>query len=79
MSAQDVESFQQGKAAGAISAPVIAGATALGASGLALPVAKALMPIAKKYGIKALEGASWSAGAGAAYTLYKELKQLFEP
>jgi hypothetical protein len=36
--------------------------------------AAALVPIAKKYGIKALEGA----GLGAGWDLYKELKQVFE-
>ena len=62
MSEQDKESFQQGKAAGAISVPVVAGATAFGSSGLALPVAKALMPIARRYGIRALEGAGLGLG-----------------
>ncbi len=36
--------------------------------------AEALTPIAKKYGIKALEGA----GIGAGWQLYHELKKVFE-
>ena len=47
-----------------------------GAAGFANPaVAGALTPIAKKYGIKALEGA----GLGLGYDLYHELKKVFEP
>jgi len=67
MSEQDKVSFERGKAAGAISVPLVAGATVAGASG-------ALVPIAKRYGIKALEGA----GLGLGYDLYKELKKVFE-
>ena len=37
-------------------------------------IASALAPLAKKYGIKALEGA----GLGAGYELYHELKKVFE-
>ena len=67
MTPEDKESWEQGKAVGALSAPAIAGVTALGASG-------ALAPIARRYGIKALEGA----GLGVGYDLYRELKKFFE-
>ena len=44
------------------------------ATAAARPIARALAPIAKKYGIKALEGA----GLGAGWHLYRELKKVFE-
>ena len=74
MNAEDRASFDKGKAAGAMSVPAVAGATAFGFSGLAASAARILAPIAKKYGIKALEGA----GLGAGYDLYRELKRIFE-
>ena len=40
----------------------------------AAPMARALAPIAKRYGIKALEGA----GIGYGWHLYNELKKVFE-
>ena len=40
----------------------------------AAPIARALAPIAKKYGIKALEGAGLAYG----WHLYRELKSVFE-
>jgi hypothetical protein len=71
MSEQDKASFEQGKMAGAVSVPAVAA----GVSGMASPVASAaLLSIAKRYGIKALEGA----GVGLGYDLYKELKKTFE-
>src|SRR5215470_8908484 len=54
MTEEDRESWEQGKAAGAISVPTVAGATAAPWSSGAV----ALAPIAKKYGLKALEGMS---------------------
>ncbi len=66
------------KAAWALGSAPLAGL--LGAGGLAAasvvapPVARALAPIAKKYGIKVLEGA----GLGMGYELYRELKKVFE-
>ena len=53
-----------------------AGIAAVGASGSALAgtaAAAVLAPIAKKYGIKALEGA----GLGLGYDLYRELKKVY--
>ena len=53
-----------------LAAPTIAsGAVAVGPG-----VARALLPIAQRYGIKALEGA----GLGLGWHLYKELKNVFE-
>jgi len=66
------EGYQKG---GVIGAGLVAGAGAAAAAGPSLlPVAGALAPIAKKYGIKALEGA----GLGLGYDLYKDLKGVFE-
>lgn len=56
-------------AAGAVGIPAAAMAPTTMAGAGAL-----LMPIVKKYGIKALEGA----GLGAGYDLYRELKKVFE-
>ena len=76
-SGQKVPQVLAGAAAMGISGP--AGLAAVGEGGAALaplagPAARILGPIAKKYGIKALEGA----GLGAGYELYKELKKVFE-
>jgi hypothetical protein len=70
MTPEDKESWEQGKAAGAVSVPRVAGATAAGPSGMVT----ALAPLVKKYEIKALEGA----GLGAGYDLYRDLKKVFE-
>ena len=55
------------------------GGAALGAGGTAVlsspQVSSILAPIAKKFGIKALEGA----GLGTGYELYRQLKKVFEP
>ena len=47
---------------------------AAGAGAAAPGIARALTPIAKKYGIKALEGA----GIGYGWHLYNELKKVFD-
>ena len=63
------------QAAGGVAVGAVAGAAPLvAASGMVPPVARALAPIVKRYGIKALEGA----GLGLGYDLYKELKKVFE-
>jgi hypothetical protein len=67
MTDADKASFAKGKAAGAVSVPLVAGAAVAGSSG-------ALAPIAQRFGIKALE----AGGLGAGYDLYKELKKVFE-
>ena len=75
MSEQDRASFAKGKAAGAISVPVVAGAATAAEAGAIPPFLRALTTVGKKYGIKALEGA----GLGAGWQLYKEVKKQFEP
>lgn len=79
MSPQDQESFQQGKAAGAVSVPLVAGATTvLGTPG----AAAALATVGKKWGIDALKTAGKSAIGGAAahygWQLYQELRDVYE-
>jgi hypothetical protein len=75
MSGDDPSGFT-GEAIAGLTATGTAG-TALGAVGQTAAGAatmRALAPIAKRYGIKALEGA----GLGAGWELYKELKKVFE-
>jgi hypothetical protein len=57
----------------ALAAPVALAAAPVAASELGATAARLLTPIAKKYGIKALEGA----GLGMGYKLDKELEGLF--
>jgi hypothetical protein len=61
-----------GGGAGAFAPPLAYGAGY--ATEAAAPIARALAPIAKKYGIKALEGAGLAYG----WHLYRELKSVFE-
>lgn len=42
-------------------------------------VGSALLPIAAKWGIRALEGVGMGAAAGVGWHLYNELKKVFEP
>ena len=71
MSEADKASFEQGKAAGAVSVPLVAAA----ATGVGSPAVRAaLVPILKRYGIKALEGGAMATG----YGLYRELKKVLE-
>ena len=77
MSDQDRASFQQGKAAGAVSVPLVAGATTAATTGALGATAAALAPIAKKYGIKALEGAGLGAGYKFGRDLYESLKKIY--
>jgi|SRR5579864_4082607 len=78
MTPEDKQSWEQGKAAGAISVPVVAGATALGAAVPGAAASGALLPLAQKYGIKVLKslgsGAAWQAGR----ELYQDLKKVYE-